>query len=381
MTRTLWLPQAAAAPTPSDIASYLLQAGWLLEKAGVDWAIYWKDIAEGRVSLEVPQRAAAPDYPRAVGLLIADLARIEDRPASLLLRDIHASSVDLVRLAIDSSSTRDGRIPVEAGRRVYAAAREMLLAAACSVIDAKPVFARRKPDEAMRLLDRAKFGQTEIGSFVLTIECGVSPPLQPALVESEVDPDAPLERRAYVRLAHALRAAEEASRESAAAADMQPFRTRTKDGISANLCESISEIIDATDAQTLNAVFSFASRRSVQQHVPRSATFSADTSAIFREAAKRLRDEATYPATDVLGIVVKLDSQQPASGGVVVVRADVEGTIRHVRVHLDAEHYQQAIVAHGSSSLVRCTGDLSREGISWLLRNPRDFTTITQIDE
>jgi hypothetical protein len=59
------------------------------------------------------------------------------------------------------------------------------------VIDPRPVFPKRKPEDAMDLLDRARFGQTEVGSFVLTLECTIAPRLQQPLLADEGDEDAP----------------------------------------------------------------------------------------------------------------------------------------------------------------------------------------------
>ena len=381
MTAHLWIPQATAIPAPSELAAYLLQQSWALQSASSSWAVYSKDARGEVVELEVPQQAAAPDYGRAVSLLITDLARLEERTESAVLRDVRSSSLDVVRLAIEGGSTRDGRIPVEAGRRVYEAARDLLLAAACSVIDPRPAFARRKPDEAMSFLSRARFGQTEVGSFVLTMECSIAPRLQQPLLEEDTDPDAPFERKVCLRLADALDATEGATRESAASGRIDPFRRRASDGVSANLCEAIAEMIDATSADALKAGFSFAPWRPLRRNVPRVVAFSSDTVVILREAAARLRDEASYPSTEIAGTVVKLDSPDAAAGGDAVLRVDLDGRMRPVKVRLDAAAYQRAIAAHSDRSLVRCTGDLTREGRSWVLHHARDFGISPEQDE
>lgn len=389
MTNRLWLPQATAAPNPSEVAAYLLQQNWIFRRANPSWAVYSKKADGEELELEVPQQAAAPDYGRAVALLLEDLARLEQRVAASILRDVRSSSMDIVRLAIEGSSTRDGRIPVEAGRRVYEAARDLLLAAACSVIDPRPVFAQRKPDEAMSLLGRARFGQTEVGSFVLTMECAVTPRLQQTLLidpvsdaeEVQEEVEAPFERRTCLRLARALQAAEGATRESAASGRLEPFRQRAKDGVSANLCEAIAEILEATSAEALQAGFSFAAARPVRGQAPRLVAFSSDTATILRAGATGLRAEARYPEIELMGTVVKLDSSDPKVGGDAVLRTDLEGKIRQVKVKLDAAAYQVAIAAHSDRSLVRCTGDLAREGRSWVLRNARDFVVPLDPDE
>ena len=388
MIGTLWLPQPASAPSPADIAAYLLQQRWKLERATSTWAVFSKSFDGTQIVLEVPQRAAASDYGRAVSLLIADLARIQSELAGLpnvssstLLRDIKASSLDIVRLSISGSATGDGRIPIEAGQRVFAAARDMLLAAACSVIEPRPVFAKRKPDEAMKLLSRARFGQTEVGSFVLSMECAIAPRLQTTLVSDDGDPDAPFERKTCLRLATALHAAEGATRAAAASARIDPFREQAAAGVSANLCDAIAEMIEATSADSLGASFSFASGRPLSGVVPRSTIFSADTFPILREAAARLRDEATYPASDVIGTVKKLESADPSRGGDVVLRIDLDGRMRHVRVSLGAADYAIAHAAHLKSAVVRCTGDLVRDGQSWALKGAREFREAAEGEE
>lgn len=380
MTSHIWLAQRSSVPAPADISAYLLQRGWRLKSSNAQWAEYTTASGEP-FSIEVPQQSAAQDYPRVFGTLLDDLARLENRTPAEVLRDIKAAAIDIVRLAIDSTVTRDGRIPVEAGRRVYEASRDLLLAAACSVIDPRPVFAKRKPDEAMKLLDRARFGQTEIGSFVLTMECSISPRFQQTLVPNDSDPDAPLERRTLTRLAHALREAEAATRESSASGRIDPFIERTKHGVSSNLCDAVAEIIEATAADALAASFSFAPRRPLATDAPRHIVFSSDTAPILREAATRLRDEATYPDTDVVGLVVKLNSPDASRGGDVVLSATMDGRFRSVRVALDPVAYAEAIEAHRERFLVRCMGELVREGRSRVLKNPRGFGRLAESEE
>lgn len=381
MSGRIWIPQPSEAPTPAEVAAYLQQKSWKPLGTKPNWAEYSRDEDGEEILLEIPLRASAADYPRATAILLEDLGRLENRPQAEILRDMKSAATDIVRLALDGSATRDGRIPVEAGRRVYGAARDLLLAAACSVLDPRPVFAGRKPEEAMSLLGRARFGQTEVGSFVLTLECSVPPRLQQSLLPEDGDPEAPLARKTCVRLAQGLAAAESASGESAALRDLEPFRLRAGEGVSANLLDAVSDMIEAAGAETLRASFSFASGRPLTNKVPREAAFTAETSAILREAANRLRAEAIYPASEIYGTVVKLDSENPSAGGEAVVRASWEGRMRKIRVPLSAADYPLAIQAHADRNLVRCTGDLEREGAVWVLRYARDFAILSDLDD
>lgn len=98
-------------------------------------------------------------------------------------------------------------------------------------------------------------------------------------------------------------------------------------------------------------------------------------------AANRLRAEAIYPASELYGTVVKLDSEDPSAGGEAVVRAAWEGRMRKIRVPLSAADYPVAIQAHADRNLVRCTGDLERDGAVWVLRYARDFSILSDPDD
>lgn len=385
MTAHIWLPQPAGVPSPAEISSYLLQAGWKHEETGSLWSEYSKAIHAESVMLEVPQQSTAADYSRTVALLIEDLSRLEARSSAAVLREIRASSSDVIKLNIQGGSTQNGSIPVDAGRRVYSAARDLLLSAACSVVEPRAVFAKRKPDEAMGFLNKARFGQTEVGSFVLTMECSVPPRLgQGGLFdgsESDDDADSPFERKASLRLAKALRSTELAVRRSANMASLEPFQEAIGEGVSANLCDALAEILDATSADVLRADFSFASRRPVSASVPRAISFGADTTEILHEASRQLRNEADYPNTELVGTVVKLNSADATNGGQIVLRADVDGKLRNVSMALDGGTYERAIKAHKQGELVGCSGDLKRSGRSWVLNSTRDFRVIETLGD
>lgn len=366
------------APNPREVAAYLRQQGWYYLEASDTWARYKKTLGDEQVVLEVPQKSTAPDYSKVFAMLIDDLTRLEARPTAQILTDIRAVGVDIIRFGFRGSATRDGRIPVEAGFRVYEAARNALLAAACSVLDPRAVFPKRKPDEAMRLLNTARFGQTEIGSFVLTVECPVAPLLRaPASLtgaSDEITGTAPFERKTSLLLARALFATADAYREASATGEAAPFRRGTQNGISANLCDAIAEMLEVDTVDSLSVRFSYSPARPVDVSSPREILFPSEAAPVLREASMHLKETAYWSDVDVLGTVLRLNSQQPTTGGEAVLWADIEGKTRRVHVELGADFYQLAVQAHGNSQLVRCRGDLTKErGVS-VLRNPHEFS-------
>jgi hypothetical protein len=371
---------ATSAPAPhlQDVTAYLLHSGWCLTNRSTRWATYARGVDGDALSIEVPLVTQAPDYPRAVETLLRDLERVESRPAAAILRDILRTTVDAVRLSLSGTATRDGTIDLEGGRLAHQAARDLLLAAACSAIAPRSVYSRRKPDDAMAFLRRARFGPSEYGSFVITLEAPLPPQLQePSGAELW---DAPFERKVTTTLAVAVAGSLSAMQEAAATGKLAPFQERTALGVSANLCEALADLMDAAQAEALSADFSFATARPVPDGTPRSVRLPADAVPVFRAAARAMKAQAEWPGTEVAGPVIKLSRETAGAGGRVVLHADVDGRTRPVRVDLGREDYQRAIEAHAKGRLVRAVGDLVQERAALVLRNLRQFVLEADVE-
>ena len=167
----------------------------------------------------------------------------------------------------------------------------MLLSAACSLRDPRPVYRAGANREAADLVKRVRLGQTDQGSFVVTLLTPVVPPPMPALFPDPDDRNAPIERRMTRRLVEALTAARQAA-ERAATGDEGAFSEEVGNGVSANLCEALVRIIEPFP--TLDCGVSWARTRPMR--VPETVVeFGRADAALLREAARSLRDRAPRP--------------------------------------------------------------------------------------
>jgi hypothetical protein len=354
--------------------AYLRQTGWAPVADGADekWRVFTRSIDAGPVRLEVPLLSEATNYDRAVEELLHNLELLERRAMSAILVDISGSSQDRVRIGVRGPTTAGGRVDVATGARIYNAARDLVLAAACSTIEARAVYGRRKPEAAMEYLRTASFGQSEVGSYVLTVETSIPPRLLGA--SDAADPDPPFERRVTLVFAEAVAAARAALAEAAATASIEPFRRHVEHGVSANLCEALSGL--SVPGHSLALSFALAPVRPAPQPATRTIEFGADAGDLLHEAAKRLRAESPWADAEIEGPILKLESADPTQGGDVLIVAEIEGRMRRVRVHRDQASYQTALAAHGGQRIVRCRGELVREGIALVLRNATDFSFV-----
>ena len=109
--------------------------------------------------------------------LVGILATKENRSQLEVLSDLQTAGSDVIRVRFRHASSNDGSISLDQGEALVENAREMMLAGACAAVQPKPYYLRRRPEEANRFLRGLRMGQTERGSYVLTVYSPVSPGL------------------------------------------------------------------------------------------------------------------------------------------------------------------------------------------------------------
>ena len=100
----------------------------------------------------------------------------------------------------------DGTLPLEDGALLIKSAYEMLLAAACSATLPLAYYRGKRPAKATRYIEKARLGQSERGSYLLTLISPVPPP-EPGLGPETMPP---FERQVTMLVSYGLRATVEA---------------------------------------------------------------------------------------------------------------------------------------------------------------------------
>jgi len=368
-------PEVVAALRPMDVAAYLRSRRW--EKVedwprGTMW-VYRREDREWTALL--PNDQSLADYRVRVGQTLATVAEVEERSPLEILADLTESTSDVIRITVRSEATAAGDIPLGQAVRVVDGARNMMLAAACSTLDPRPAYGPRKPDRALRYVEeRVRLGQTQRGSFTVTVLSRVPPLLTPGeagdLFPEHLEP--PFERQVTRRLLASVEAVKAAAASTLAGGDVSVFRKGVIDGVSANLCQAISDMVPA-DGGRLLIRFGWAPGRPEVGLEARSLDLSADEGEVIAEAARVLMETSPRPDFELSGVVVQLERPEEAEFGVATVRARVDGQWRLVRVQLADEPYRRATQAHPDRRQVHLVGTLIKEGRTYQLR---DVTSI-----
>ena len=220
-------------------------------------------------------------------------------------------------------------------------------------------------------------GQTERGSYVVTIMSRVPP----ALDEVAHDVQEPYERRVTKSLVSGLNHVHTAAVEAAGSGSMDAFREAIDQGVSANLCDAIVGVaggVDATRSVEISLSWSrtWPERDGGQHRI----LFQADEIPLIYEAGRVLRESSPIEEFEVEGSVIALDRPAGRDIGTVTVLGFVDERPRRIWMELRDADYHIAVQAHDQRAPISCVGDLLREGRTFSLQQPRHVRLIAEAE-
>jgi hypothetical protein len=364
---------------PAEVAAYLRSEGWKEVEHKPDRVSVWVAEAEGEaLEILLPLRRTLGDYVLRMADAVGTLAAKENRSQLEVLADLQTAGSDVIRVRYRHAAATDGSIPLDQGEALVENAREMMLAGACAAVQPKAYYSRRRPEEANRFVRGLRMGQTERGSYILTVYSKVSPSLEPEQKGLFDDLDPPFERRAVIQLATALTALRAATDQALTAPSADVFQKVVRAGVSSNLCSAVVGMngTETLPSDELRISFSYARARPVGSGVPREVIIPGDHVRLIEEAARLYRASAPPEETEIRGAVVQLKRDEPrgAASGPITVMAFIDGKPRRVQISLDEASHQLAMQAYERGAEIACTGDLVKQGVSWALLNPKGFS-------
>lgn len=384
MNVTITDPNTIDGISPVALASYLRARGWhrgpeMTGGLAQTWA--WRVSDDGAadeiVEVIVPDDREMRDFRRRVRETLETLGEIERRSQLDILADIQCISSDVIRWRWIQASSEDGTIPLEQGHQFFALVRNQLLAAACSAVEPLQFFASRKPAPAVEFLRQARLGQSERGSYVVTVHSPVPPAMPVSGLEDEPEP---FERRVTVTLSKALHCLRRVATETVSGG--QPFESTelSREGVSANLCESVAAMLAAGGVRRdIEVRFSFSGSRPATGNPAVVTRFSSDLSPIIGEIGKVLRETATRDDFELSGFVTDLSRGPTDQNGIAGVQGLVDEAYRRVEIEVGAADYDSILTpAHRDRQMIHCEGELQKiKGKTYRLMNARGFRLLS----
>lgn len=362
----------------SAVLGYLQARGW---KPGEHWAdrgVVFRQANDGApVEVLVPVRETFADYWRGVAEVLRVLERAEGRSQLSIYADISAVGADVI--TISARGGAPGYPPrLHAARHLVADAFGLMAVAGRTAEQRRPVYLGSRTAEVNQYLQTLRLAPTSFESGELIVHSPV-PPVFGQAGSSNGKVAEPLARRATRVLAESLRALERGIVEAAVSRDPEHLASAVDDGVSANLCESVSSICERVADSGGMAEFdiSWAEQSSLPSLSPCRIKFSPNSRHLLRGAAAVLREREPYRDQQFTADVVHLsrESDVPFAGHAVLI-IDLRGSSAAADVVFAPDDRECVIEAFEQGELIEVSGDLSHQKRRWHLENPRNVRIV-----
>lgn len=357
---------------PVQLRGYLDSHGWVEEGNIRDVASVWHRPELEKRDFEVlqPETDKIKDFNDRVWGLLQVVSDFEKRTIEEVYRDISNFFADFIRIRIVHDDVENGSIPLEDGVLLIEKAKDLISSASLSTLSKKRSFSGCKPQDVSDFLEKARLGQTEVGSYVINI---IAPLDSPENKKEEL-----IERQSFSRsvtetLANGLEAISSSVDKFKRNNNLQVFDGAVERGVSANLCDAIIGLAGERRNRDVHITISYSKVEPNEINSKAEHSFGSEVIPYLERASEYLKDNYVIPNITISGFVKKLDRDKDNVYGFVTVTAFVEDKDRNVTFELSGRDYLDAIHAHENRQPVECTGDLYISPRSAKLINGKNF--------
>lgn len=353
---------------PERVRSFLIGGEWIRDSnTSFDEADFFRLPGATGVEVVLPLNSEFGDYPDRLADLVHLVALVEHRPVWSVLNELSAPDGDIFRFRLSSPTSDSGVARLDTGIKIVTNSRKSIYSAACSVYRSQPVYKKEKYKSPDELLKRCMLGQTEVGSFIVTViipmphsVVGREDPYLPFDAEEDLGNE-PYSRQVSTTLIRGLNVLHQGARSQ----ETKQITAGVASGVSANLCEAMAELKPPDAGSTLDIQVRWSgARRTIPVDYPRTLKFARPDFDVIRRAGRELRSQSEVTQGRIEGWVTDLHSKpsilEGYRGTIMLWRTDTAKGGK-VRVRLGEVDYASACDAHRDGRKVQIFGKLSQD--------------------
>ena len=349
---------------PFSISKYLEDTGWqFIPRKSTDVKVFQHKIDGQLFQLTIPMDKKLSDFKEATYNAVKIIAQFERKPLEQVFLYLLNPNSDILKIRIEAPKVEAGNILLDDAINVYQNAKKLLGATALDILHPRRYHQGRMDDSIIKFLSECKFGQTEVGSYVISVICPFSNFDEDGYNQLSIFSDAEqyansLTRQVTSRIIEnidTIKGNIDAGRIS------QLIDNDIM--ISANFYEALMGMNLGTEGT--NVEFWTEWSPVVKPTITAQKSPIVLTHDYYQpiEAVKNSLKGRTKKATKIVGRIKRMeslpDAKQRKNGKITVVYLNEDDSARQVSAQLEKTDYQRAIEAHENGWYVELVGELS----------------------
>lgn len=352
-----------------DMAKYLRDLGWnQIQSKREQINIFQLENQNGFFQVDIPMSRDLRDYKIAMFRNVKYIAEATHKGIEQVILELLNPLSDILRLRINEPAIEGGSILIEDAIKLYDNAKRLIVAVAMDIVRPRSWHLGRPDKNVSDFVNNCRFGQTEIGSYIVSVVCPISKfddnnqlvPL--SLYSEEKECSQSFTRQVVNKLITSVQnvknAIAQGTIDSIISAD-----TNSEHCVSANFLDALSGINIYRDNSTLDIAVQYAPTIKNNTLKTPSVSIDHDHFLPIDTFVRKVKSFQGYEKSYV-GQIKSLDAApDPAArteGKITIVFLD-DTRKKSASVILPRIDYDAAIEAHRDGKTVKVTGTISSQ--------------------
>ena len=354
---------------PLAFARYLKDLGWKqFPSKNASVKIFQNERDQDFFQVIIPLEKNLRDYKQAMYRAVETVAEAENRSLEQVILYLLNPNTDILKIRLDKKGIEAGNILFDDAIRMYENAKKLLAATALDIIHPRKYHQGRPDDFITSFLSDCRFGQTEIGSYVVSVVCPFAELndneeyKQLNFFSEEEQCANSLTRKVTSRVMNNIASIKKSIDDD----DINKlFEREDENLISANFYEALAG---------LNLEFENADVEFIAEWSPAVKNKTCEKNKILlthdyyepiESAISKLKEQVDK-ATKIIGRIKKLesvpDAEKRKKGKITVAYLDELDKSKTVTVELEKNDYNKALAAHERGQHIEIVGEIHGTG-------------------
>ena len=353
--------EMAAHINPMNAVSCLKKTGWkIFPRKREDVKILQCKKGDKLFQVKIPMDRLLSDYQDAMYESIVTVAEAEGKSLESIFLYFMNPNADILKIRLERQEVEAGNILLDDAINIYENTKKLLSATAQDVLHPKKYHQGRVDTSIQKFLSECRFGQTEVGSYIVSVVCPfVDEDIQQTYLFAEDETiENSLTRKVTSRLMENLNNIKRHIDEG----DLSGLTNESSHVISANFYEALKGLNLQTEGNRIeiSAEWSPAVHNNpkISSHVLLTNDYYKPMDSVIKKLKGHMKK-----TTSIIGRIKKLESSPDAEnrekGKITVAYLDANNHARTLATELDAIDYKRALEAHGMGWHVQLIGELS----------------------
>ena len=354
---------------PLAFTKYLKNTGWdLFPRKNEKLKVYQYENGDDFYQVVIPIDKGASDYRDAMYRAVKTVAEVEGKPIEQAMLYLLNPNTDILKIRLDRKDIEMGNILFDDAIRMYENTKKLLAATTLDILHPKKYHQGRIDDAVLRFLSGCRFGQTEIGSYVVSVICPFAELdekegyKQLSIFSDEEQCAASLTRQVTSRVMDNICQIKKHIDEG----DLEGLLSKNGKGmISANFYEALTGLNLDPEGTNIEFIAEWSPTVEDRSVVESKISLTHDYYQPIETVTRKLKKKVDT-STRILGRINKLESAPDVSkrkgGRITVIYLDEDEKKKTVTVQLEKSDHSRAIEAHDKGLYVEIVGSLIRSG-------------------